>query len=220
MTSSDPAEAHTTDRERMVEHQIAARGIRDEAVLDAMRRVPRHYFVPPEKVQDAYTDGALPVECGQTISQPYMVGRMTELLELRSEDTVLEVGTGTGYQTAILACVARHVFTIEWHAPLMNVAAERLNQLGLKNVSYRCGDGSLGWPEAGPFSAILVTAGAPDVPDPLIAQLADGGRMVVPVGPVSDQTLALVRRTGETIARQDLFKCRFVKLVGRAGWQE
>ena len=163
--------------------------------------------------------GALPIDCGQTISQPYMVARMTELLELRPDRPALEIGTGSGYQTAVLACLTRRVYTIEWHPKLMNQAAGRLRELGLHNVSFRCADGSLGWPEQAPFDAILVTAGAPDVPDPLCQQLTIGGRLVVPVGPTGDQTLVLVRRTQNGFEHEDVLKCRFVKLLGKAGWR-
>jgi len=203
----------------MVAEQLAERGVRDAGVLAAMGRIPRELFVPHGSEDRAYLDGAQPIDCGQTISQPYMVGRMTELLELTGESAVLEVGTGSGYQTAILACVARHVYTIEWHLKLMNQAARRLERLGLANISYRCGDGSLGWPERGPFDAIMVTAGAPDVPAPLREQLGESGRLVVPTGPVGDQALLLVRRTATGFDEAEMMRCRFVKLLGAAGWR-
>ena len=204
----------------MVSEQLAQRGIRSEAVLATMRRIPRERFVPPGQAASAYCDGALPIDCYQTISQPYMVARMTELLELQSDRPVLEVGTGSGYQTAILACLVSHVYTIEWHAPLMTLAAKRLEALDLHNVTVRCADGSLGWPEHGPFDAIMVTAGAPVVPQPLCDQLAVGGRLVVPIGPEGDQTLVRVRRTELGIEKTDVMKCRFVKLLGEAGWRQ
>ncbi|MCK4341350.1 MAG: protein-L-isoaspartate(D-aspartate) O-methyltransferase [Phycisphaerae bacterium] len=213
-------ERNRSERERMVAEQLAQRGIRSEAVLAAMRRIPRELFLPAGSRGRAYADGAQPIDCGQTISQPYMVGRMTELLEPRPELSVLEIGTGSGYQTAILACVAKHVYTVEWHLKLMNQASRRLEKLRLKNVSYRCGDGSLGWPERAPYEAIIVTAGAPDVPEPLCEQLAVGGRLVVPVGPTGDQTLVLVRKTEEGAQQIEVLKCRFVKLLGAAGWRE
>jgi protein-L-isoaspartate(D-aspartate) O-methyltransferase len=220
MSSREDEQYYAAARDRMVTEQLAERGILSAAVLDAMRRVPRERFMPPGTRGRAYTDGAQPIDCNQTISQPYMVARMTELLELQPEQQVLEVGTGSGYQTAILAHLARQVFTIEWHLKLMNQAAERLEALTLENVAYRCGDGSLGWPERAPFDAIIVTAGAPDVPDPLKAQLADGGRLVVPVGPAGDQTLVVVRRAGDRFDERQMLKCRFVKLFGAAGWRD
>lgn len=204
----------------MVDTQIAAGGVRNPVLLAAMAEIPRHEFVPSSIVDRAYEDGALPVECGQTISQPYMVAKMTEMLELTSTDRVLEIGTGTGYQTAILARMAGHVFTVEWHLRLMLGAAARLERLGIGNVRYRCGDGSLGWPEHAPYDAILVTAGAPAMPDALVSQLAVGGRLVVPVGDRSEQTLLLSRRSEEGVVTTRSLGCRFVKLVGSAGWRE
>lgn len=217
--SSDPSQDECrAARDAMVADQLEARGIHHPAVLDAMRRIPRERFLPVLQRAYAYSDGALPIECGQTISQPYMVARMTELIDPRPEHTVLEIGTGSGYQTAILACLVRHVCTIEWHLKLMNQAAQRLEELGLRNVTYRCADGSVGWPQRAPFDAILVTAGAPDVPAPLCDQLAVGGRLVVPIGPTGDQTLVRVQRDEHACRREDIMKCRFVKLLGQAGW--
>jgi protein-L-isoaspartate(D-aspartate) O-methyltransferase len=223
MTSDGPAhnphDRYAAARQRMVDAQLRRRDIRDPAVLDTLAWVPRELFVRPEQRAHAYRDGAMPVDCGQTISQPYMVARMTELAAVGPDARVLEVGTGTGYQTAVLARLAAHVYTIEWHMRLMNDAAERLRTLGLDNVSYRCGDGSVGWPARAPFDAIVVTAGAPAVPQPLETQLAEGGRMVVPVGAFETQTLMLVRRTRAGIKRENVLQCRFVKLLGAAGWQ-
>lgn len=218
MRPQPPEPDRTAEREQMVNEQLVPRGIRDQAVLDAMRCIPRERFVPPGHSGSAYADGALPIDCHQTISQPYMVARMTELLNLRRDRPVLEIGTGSGYQTAILACLASQVYTIEWHLKLLTQAADRLARLDLVNVSTRCGDGSLGWPEHAPFDAIIVTAGAPDVPPPLCSQLAPDGRLVLPVGPEGDQTLVLVQRTPSGIQRSDVMKCRFVKLLGKAGW--
>lgn len=205
----------------MIESQLVARGVRAEPVLDAFRRVPRELFIPPELADRAYEDGALPVDCGQTISQPYIVARMTELLELTPSERVLEVGTGTGYQTAILANLAAEVFTIEWHLKLMTAAVRRLRRLELANVTFRCGDGSLGWPEQAPFDATIVTAGGPCVPESLRRQMAVGGRLVMPIGPKDDQVLVRVRREGEADWRQEqVLACRFVKLLGAEGWSE
>lgn len=220
MSGQESADRFASLRERMVREQLEARGIRDPRVLDAMRRIPRERFVPEHLRERAYDDAALPVECGQTISQPYMVAKMTELLELTGTQRVLEIGTGTGYQTAILALLAGHVYTIEWHLPLLTSASRRLEALGLTNVTYRCGDGSQGWPEEAPFEGILVAAGAPDVPESLRQQLAAGGRLVIPVGPPAEQVLVRVVRTPDGFERQALFPCRFVKLLGREGWSE
>lgn len=208
------------ERERMVESQLRARSIRDERVLDAMRRIPREHFVPEPVIGRSYEDSALPIESGQTISQPYMVARMTELCELSPDDNVLEIGTGSGYQTAVLCMLARHVYSVEWHLPLMTLAAQRLESLGLRNASLRCGDGSLGWPEHAPYPAILVTAGAPAIPPALREQLTVGGRLVIPVGPSDDQTLVRVWRTADGFREEPILSCRFVKLQGAEGWRE
>lgn len=220
MRNRSPSHDRSREREQMIEQQLRQRGIRSEAVLSVMRSIPRERFVPTSAAADAYADAALAVECGQTISQPYMVARMTELLELHPTDRVLEIGTGTGYQTAILARLSAEVFTIEWYLPLMAAAAERFRELGLRNIRQRCADGSLGWPSEAPFDAILVTAGAPDVPKPLQEQLAEEGRLVVPVGPVGEQMLVRVRRRSGQFDREDVLYCRFVKLLGAAGWEE
>ena len=220
MPANSARDEWAVEREEMVRTQLARRGIQSEAVLQAMREVPREWFVPSAMVRQAYHDGALPIERGQTISQPYIVARMTELLEVQPEDRVLEIGTGTGYQTAILALLARHVFTIEWHLKLMNAAAQCLERLGQHNVTFRCGDGSLGWPERAPYDAIIVTAGAPDVPEPLREQLAVGGRLVIPVGEMENQVLVRVRRSESGYEREEHLRCRFVKLLGERGWPE
>ncbi len=208
----------SAERERMVSEQLAGRGIRADAVLAAMRRVPRELFLSTPLRERAYDDSALPIDCEQTISQPYMVAYMTEALGLAPASRVLEIGTGSGYQAAILACVAGEVLTIEWHLKLMNQAAERIAGLGLTNVTFRCSDGSRGWPERAPFDAIIVTAGAPAVPGALCEQLAPGGRLVIPTGPPGDQTLVRVCRTEQRFDQEELIKCRFVKLVGAEGW--
>ncbi|MFQ5807769.1 MAG: protein-L-isoaspartate(D-aspartate) O-methyltransferase [Phycisphaerae bacterium] len=214
-TESDRA----AERQEMVRTQLGRRGIRSEAVLEAMRQVPREWFVPEAISKQAYRDSALPIDCEQTISQPYMVARMTELLVLQPEHRVLEIGTGTGYQTAILARLARQVFTVEWHLKLMNTAVNRLEHLGQENVTFRCGDGSVGWPEHAPYDAIMVTAGAPDVPEPLRAQLAIGGRLVIPVGELANQILVRVCRTELGYEREEHLSCRFVRLMGEEGWR-
>ncbi len=207
------------EREAMVTRQIAARGIRDPRLLAAMRRVPRERFVPAELAALAYDDTPLPIDAGQTISQPYVVALMTEALELEPDDRVLEIGTGSGYAAAVLAELAREVYTIERHRVLADGARERLEALGYRNVQVRCGDGTLGWPEHAPFDAIVVTAGAPAVPASLREQLAVGGRLVIPVGSERVQKLLRVRRTGEAAwEEEDLGAVRFVPLIGAEGY--
>jgi len=218
----DPGGApnYAQERERMVAEQLERRGVHDPAVLAAMRRVPRERFVLPAYLPQAYADSALAIDCGQTISQPYMVARMTELLELTPDSRVLEIGTGSGYQAAILACIAKEVYTIEWYLKLMLQAAQRLEELGFTNVTFRCADGSLGWSEKAPFDGIIVTAGAPQVPRKLCQQLAVGGKLVVPVGGPLDQTLMRVIRTESGFEEEEYFGCRFVKLRGEEGWRQ
>src|SRR5688500_9575605 len=176
-------------RHAMIERQLRPRGIRDERVLRALGRIPRERFIPAELAGDAYADGALPIDCEQTISQPVIVALMTEALQLTGQEKVLEIGTGSGYQTALLAELAAEVFTIERHADLSRQAQERLQTLGYKNIHTRIGDGSLGWPEEAPFDRILVTAAAPDCPPALWDQLAEGGILVGPFGPPAEQNL-------------------------------
>jgi protein-L-isoaspartate(D-aspartate) O-methyltransferase len=201
-------------REEMVAAQIVARGVKDAATLAAMRKVPRHLFVPPEARAQAYEDHPLPIGHGQTISQPYIVAFMTEAAGLSGGETVLEIGTGSGYQSAVLAEIAARVFTIEIVAPLAAASAALLKQLGYANVSVRSGDGYLGWPEAAPFDAILVTAAAPRIPEPLERQLKDGGRLVVPVGD-DWQELVVVTRRGERFEEKKLLPVRFVPMTGQ-----
>ena len=208
------------DRIDMVERQVADRGIRDPKVLDAMRSVPRHCFVPPNLAQQAYADHPVRIDCDQTISQPYMAGVMTEQLNLRPEDRVLEIGTGSGYQTALLAHLAAEVVTIERHAPLADKARKTLGDLGYENVTVICGDGTLGYPEKAPYDAILVTAAAPEVPPALIGQLAPGGRLVCPAGSRDLQKLVRIENTPGGLERSESIPCVFVPLVGEAGWQE
>lgn len=212
------AEDHAELRHAMVRDQIFARGIREARVLEAMRAVPRHFFVPGENAVAAYEDRPLPIAEGQTISQPFMVAAMTAALELAGSERVLEIGTGSGYQAAILSLLAREVHTIESHANLAREAEERLAQLGRANVQVHTGDGTLGWSDAAPYDAILVTAASPAVPPPLVAQLAVGGRLVIPVGDAQQQELWRLR-AGSEGPPEILHYCRFVPLVGRHGWQ-
>ena len=206
-------------RVQMVERQIAQRGVRDPRVLQALREVPRHLFVPDSQRRHAYEDRALPIANGQTISQPYIVAVMTELLDARPDDTVFEIGTGSGYQTAILARLASHVISIERHSPLAESARRLFEELGITNVDIRVGDGTEGVPEAAPFGRILVTAGAPAVPEVLKDQLAVDGRLVVPVGPPGHQVLTVVDRTSEGFEHHERDACVFVPLIGRHGWK-
>jgi protein-L-isoaspartate(D-aspartate) O-methyltransferase len=205
-------------RERMVATQIAGRGVTDARVLAAMRDVPRHLFVPETMVGDAYDDRPLPIGEGQTISQPYMVAAMTAVLAPTPTDRVLEVGTGSGYQAAILARLARSVVTIERHPSLAARADATLAALGITNVRVVVGDGSSGHADEAPYERILVTAGAPAVPGPLKAQLADGGRLVMPVGPEALQRVIRIDRQGDHYTEQEGEGCVFVPLIGRYGW--
>lgn len=205
-------------RHRMVERQLRARGIRDERVLDAMDTVPRDRFLPPHKAGAAYQDRAVPIGDGQTISQPYMVAAMTEALRLGPDDRVLEVGTGSGYQAAVLAHLAGHVYSVERLEKLADEARTRLRELGIDNVSLRVGDGTLGWAQEAPFDAILVTAAAPAVPPALTEQLVDGGRLVAPVGDRALQDVVLWTRKGDEFEKEILMGARFVPLLGEEGW--
>ncbi len=212
-------EPSSVERARMVEKQLRARGIRSEAVLDAMGQVPREWFLPPGQQHLAYRDQAVPLSQGQTVSQPYMVAVMTEALQLLPGDRVLEIGTGSGYQTAVLCRLAAEVFTVERIPELADEAQAILQELGHANVHFLVGDGTLGWPDEAPFDAILVTAGAPDAPTSLKSQLAeDGGRLVVPVGDRYIQELIRITRHGNRFDSEDLLACRFVPLLGAEGW--
>ena len=208
------------ERERMVKEQIIARGVEDKRIIDAMMRVPRHIFVDKIYAHQAYNDYPLAVGHGQTISQPYMVAVMTDLLELKADDTALEIGTGSGYQAAILAQLCKMVYTVERLSALKEKARETLGQLGITNIAYMTGDGSLGWPQFAPYDAILVTAGAPEVPNALLEQLAEKGRLVIPVGSELYQTLNLVTKQRGRIFRKEIFECTFVPLLGKQGWKE
>ncbi|ACM21882.1 protein L-isoaspartate O-methyltransferase [Geotalea daltonii FRC-32] len=207
-------------RERMIKEHLIARGISDEAVLKAMGDVPREVFVMEGEERLAYEDYPLPISHGQTISQPYMVAYMTESLELSSEDTVLEIGTGSGYAAAVLSRIVKKVYSVERIAELATSARQRLIKLGYDNIEIMAGDGSLGWPEHGPYDAIVVTAGAPELPKALLQQLKVSGRLVVPVG--SYQTLQMLvrarRKSGSDFTVEELCAVRFVPLYGAEGW--
>jgi len=207
--------AYADDRHAMVRDQIAARGIVDEAVLTAMRRVPRHRFVPDHLARYAYSDRPLPIGLDQTISQPYIVGVMSELAELERGDKVLEIGTGSGYQAAVLAELGAEVYSIEIVEPLGEQARRVLSELGYHQIETRIGDGYVGWAEHAPFDAVVVTAAPPQIPQPLLDQLAEGGRLVAPVG-VGYQELVVVTRTSSGYERETVLPVRFVPMTGRA----
>jgi protein-L-isoaspartate(D-aspartate) O-methyltransferase len=202
----------------MVEMQIRKRGVSSSRVLEAMATVPRHEFVPAEFLSEAYADKPLPIGEGQTISQPYMVAAMAEALELTGSERVLEIGSGCGYQAAVLSLLAREIITVERRTQLALDAQERLTDLGYTNVHVHNGDGSLGFPDAAPYDAILVTAAAPTIPSVLAGQLCEGGRLVIPVGSQEDQELLLVRKINSELISRPLFHCKFVLLLGRYGW--
>ncbi|ODA39372.1 protein-L-isoaspartate(D-aspartate) O-methyltransferase [Desulfosporosinus sp. BG] len=209
------------EREWMVQTQLIGRDITDEAVINSMQIVPRHKYVMEDKQEYAYYDTALEIEAGQTISQPYIVALMAQVLELKASDNVLEIGTGSGYSAAILSRMAAHVYTIERHDILAQFAKDRFQNQGYKNIEVLVGDGTLGWAEKAPFDAILVTAGGPVIPDSLINQLAIGGRLVIPVGDKGEQKLLRVKKT-ETrqLIEENLGSVRFVPLIGTNGWSE
>ncbi len=206
-------------RQRMVSEQLIARGIRDERVLEAMGRVPRHLFVDEKSQERAYDDCALSISEGQTISQPYMVAIMTEELELKGIEKTLEIGTGSGYQTAVLACLSQDVWSIERLENLAVAAQKLLARLEYSNITLRVGDGTLGWPEEAPFDAILVAAGSPHVPTPLVDQLKISGKMVIPIGDRKSQTLHKIVKTATGVQDVALTGCVFVPLVGAHGWR-
>lgn len=208
-------------RRRMVEDQVVARGVRDQRVIDAMLRVSRHLFVPEALAAQAYSDFPLPIGERQTISQPYMVAVMSEALQLKGGEKVLEVGTGSGYQAAVLALLARQVFSLERIPALARQARRTLDKCGFARVNVRVTDGTFGWEEEAPFDGIVVTAGAPSIPQPYRNQLAIGGRLVIPVGDRLSQVLVRVTRLSERDFREErLLGCRFVPLVGDHGWRE
>ncbi len=212
-------ERYRQARAKMVQSQLARRGISNQRVLDAMGKVPRHLFVPPYVRHMAYDDGPLPIGAGQTISQPYIVALMTQLLDPRRDDRVLEIGVGSGYQTAILAELVREVTGIERIPELAAQAEEQLRALGYQNIAIHVGDGSLGYPEKAPYDGILVAAAAPQVPEPLLAQLSEGGQLVIPVGDSFEQTLAYVRREGGKVHTRQVTPVRFVPLIGKWGFR-
>lgn len=207
-------------RELMVTSQLIARGIKDERVLAAMRKVPRHLFVGEDLKYRAYDDIALPTGEGQTISQPYMVAVMTELIEFSGDENVLEVGTGSGYQTAILAELSKEVFTIERYRSLSDTAKNTLTSLGYNNIHFMVGDGTQGWPEKAPFQRILITAAAPNIPETLIEQLSEGGIIVIPIGDRSSQQLVRGEKHKGKLYEEYHTPCVFVPLVGKYGWKE
>jgi protein-L-isoaspartate(D-aspartate) O-methyltransferase len=212
---------YVSARHRMVDEQLRDRGIRDERVLDAMRRVPRHIFVDAAIQNRAYGDHALPTAEGQTISQPFIIARMLELAQLQPAHRVLEIGTGSGYQTALLSMLVDRVFSVERVPSLLRAAQRRLDALGAKGVALRHGDGSLGWPEFGPYDRVLVAAAAPRVPDALRSQLGERGRLVIPVGSPSLQHLEVCERgPGDRWQQRRHGECRFVPLLGRDAWPQ
>lgn len=207
-------------REKMVEEQVAARGVANPRLLAAMRKIPRHLFVDPGLQTRAYEDSSLPIGQKQTLSQPYMAAHMTEALQLSGKERVLEVGTGSGYQTALLAELSFNVFSVEKIRALATKARGLLDRLQYQNIAIQVGDGTIGWPEHSPFDAIVVSAGAPDLPRPLLEQLTPGGRLVIPVGDEHTQVLVRVTRQDSKYKEEQLEDCRFVKLRGKFGWQE
>lgn len=211
----------TSQLEMMIRRQVIDRGITDQRVIDALRSVPRERFFDDSTRADAFADRASAIGFGQTISQPYIVALMSQRLEIQSHHTVLEIGTGSGYQTAILARLAREVYTIERVKPLLDDAFERLMDLGIRNVHFHHGDGTRGWPTHAPFDRILIAAGAPQVPSSLLlSQLRDGGIAVLPVGAEDQQMLVAVHRRGDSLQSTEITPCRFVKLIGEEGWSE
>ena len=213
VSESNPKGDFKAMREKMVESQIKARGVKDPRVLSALLKVERHRFVPEEYLGSAYSDQPLPIGEGQTISQPYIVALMTELLELKGNEKVLEIGTGSGYQAAVLAELAKEVYTIEIVEPLASTAKNRLLELGYQNIKVKAGDGYLGWPEAAPFDAIIITCAPDHIPEPLVEQLKEGGRMVLPVGAYAQELKKILKRSGK-IETTDIIPVVFVPMTG------
>ncbi len=204
----------------MVNEQLIPRGIDDERVLSVFREVPRHLFVPLEQRNSSYADFPLSIGSGQTISQPFMVALMTQVLNLKESDKVLEIGTGSGYQTAILANLCHQVYSIERFEELAKKAEDILSELGFSNVSIKTGDGTLGWKEFSPFDAVIITAAAPEIPADLLEQLKINGRMALPLGDLMSQMFTLVTKTQSGIEKKDICPCVFVRLVGKGGWRK
>jgi len=219
MRNEHPPESLESLREEMVHRQIESRGVCDSRLLEALRRIPRHEFVPGLSRGEAYEDHPLPIGAGQTISQPYMVALMTAGLSLTGKERVLEIGTGSGYQTAILALLAERVYTVERIHTLLIKAKRLFDKLKYHNIVTRYSDGTLGWEEHSPFDAIIVTAGAPKIPKELVNQLAPGGRMIIPVGDQYVQELIKIYKDEKGIRQTSLGGCRFVKLIGEDGWK-
>ncbi len=213
-------DSYTTSRARMVEDQLKPRGIKDEMTLKAMSEVPRHLFVEDAMRARAYGDYPLPISAGQTISQPYIVAQMTQLLQLKGHERVLEIGTGSGYQAAILSRICKRVYTIERINRLLAEARKVFDQLRYYNIVAKLDDGTTGWPEHAPFDAIITTAGGPEIPPPLVQQLADNGRMIIPVGNQDVQELQLLTKHEGEITIERLERVRFVDLIGKYGWSE
>lgn len=207
-------------RERMVKNQLIPRGITDKRVLSAMSKIQRHLFMEEALIGESYNDHPLPIGHKQTISQPYIVALMTQALELTGTEKILEIGTGSGYQTAVLAELSAKVCTIERIRPLMEKARHILHELGYTNILFKSWDGTLGWEEHSPFDAIIITAGAPAIPEPLLGQLADGGRMILPIGDKFSQELIKITRKKDKYEKKSLGGCRFVDLIGAHGWKE
>ena len=218
--SPELIQSYAGQRRKMVEEQLVERGVKNLSVLEAMSRVPRPLFAQDSLQHRAYGDTPLPIGENQTISQPYIVGAMTEALALKGEERVLEIGTGSGYQTAIIAELCRQVFTIERLNNLSRKAQNILESLNYMNIVFKMFDGTYGWPDQAPFDAILITASAPEIPDSLVKQLGDGGRLVAPIGGADKQKLVVLTKKGDRVSRRDLVNCKFVPLIGKYGWPQ
>jgi protein-L-isoaspartate(D-aspartate) O-methyltransferase len=218
--SPELIQSYVGQRRKMVEEQLVERGVKNLSVLEAMSRVPRHLFAQDSLQHRAYGDTPLPIGENQTISQPYIVGAMTEALALKGQERVLEIGTGSGYQTAIIAELCRQVFTIERLNNLSRKAQNILESLNYMNIVFKMFDGTYGWPDQAPFDAILITASAPEIPDSLVKQLGDGGRLVAPIGGTDKQKLVVLTKKGDRVSRRDLGHCKFVPLIGKYGWPQ
>ena len=218
--SPEVIQSYAGQRRKMVEEQLVERGVKDLRLLEAMSRVPRHLFAQDSLQHRAYGDTPLPIGENQTLSQPYIVGAMTEALALKGEERVLEIGTGSGYQTAIIAELARQVFTIERLNNLSRKAQKILEGLNYMNIVFKMFDGTYGWPDQAPFDAILITASAREIPESLIKQLGDGGRLVAPVGETDKQKLVVLTKKGDRVSRKNLGDCKFVPLIGKYGWSQ